>query len=193
MSTVVVAFIYWWSLAEFTIAVGNIKCCSATERITTQSPYCRRLGCEPAFSPAAVLNPPTTLKSKSQNFRFQKKKKKQLQLYHIRREKLIFQANKCQISVTCTITQTNGLDFPPPPEAETDYHTISWCSLPPLPSLICSVHAAFRPWQRTVQSLSRRRLMSASVEVLHRFQISLKKEIIINSAFIALTQSKRTS
>lgn len=191
MNMVVVASIHWRSLAEFTIAVGNIKCCSATEHITAQSPYCRRLGCEPAFSPAAMLNPPTTFKSKSQIFRFQKKKPS---FNCIASEEKSWFSKRISVRYQwpAQLHRQMGLT-PPPPEAESDYHTISWCSLPPLPSLICSVHAAFRPWQRTVQSLSRRRPMSASVEVLHRFQICLKKEIILNSAFIAPTQSKRTS
>lgn len=87
---------------------------AALPQNTMQSPYCLRPGCEQPFSPSAMLNPATTLKSKSQIFIFRKKNNSFNCIAWKSWEKLIFQVNKCQISVTCTITQTSGLDFSPP-------------------------------------------------------------------------------
>lgn len=52
-----VASIYWRFLAEFTIAVGYIKCCSATRRALTAG--------DSRVSPAAVSYSPNTLKVKN--------------------------------------------------------------------------------------------------------------------------------
>lgn len=68
-----VASIYWRSLVEVTIAVGNskiIKRCS--EKTQYRAPVLQDLGPIQVFSP--TLNPLNTLKSESQSFRFQKEK-----------------------------------------------------------------------------------------------------------------------
>lgn len=124
-----VASIYWRCLAEVTVAIGNIKCCSATDHIRMQSPDCwgtsRHL-----VQLQCTITDYTQISHKYLYFR----KKKQLQLDQLSDEKSWFSKRiNVRYQWPAQLHRQVGLTFLPL-QAETDCHTISWCPLPALPS-----------------------------------------------------------
>lgn len=149
--------------------------------------HCLRPGCEQPFSPAAMFNPATTLKSKSHIFIFRKKNNS---FNCIASEKSWFSKRiNVRYQWPAQLHRQVGLTFLPPRSRDwLSRSQLKLTSTSTLPHLCCVRCLQAMAEDCPIVQPQTTDVDGGSVEVLHRFQICLKEQIIVNSAFMGVTQ-----